>query len=77
MTNETSQELTVKEKYENCKGFECPRFLSLTKEREDGTRYFVEGDLAYTAMVLCNNWVNGVSDGNCPIKPFDIIEEQI
>lgn len=69
MTSESSQELTVKEKYENCKGFECPRLLELTKEHEDGSRYFVEGDMAYQAMVLCNNWGIGLSDGNCPIEP--------
>lgn len=77
MTNEIPQELTVKKKYENCKGFECPRLLSVTKEHEDGTRYFVEGDLAYTAMVLCNNWTIGLSDGNCPIKPVDVVEAEI
>ena len=74
MTNEIPQELTVKETYENCKGFECPRLLSLTKENEDGTRYLAEGDLAYTAMVLCNNWAIGMSDGDCPIKPIDTVE---
>lgn len=76
MTNETSQELTVKEKYESCKGFECPRLLSLTKEHKDGTRYFTEGDLAYTAMTLCNNWTIGLSDGSCPIKPLDAFEAE-
>jgi len=71
MTDETKQEYTVKEKYDNCKGFECPRLLGLTKEHEDVTRYFVEGDLAYAAMVLCNNWAIGLSDGDCPVKPTD------
>lgn len=73
-TNETTQELTVKEKYESCKGFECPRLRSLMKEREDGTPYFVEGDMAYYAMTLCNNWTIGLSDGDCPVKPVDNTE---
>lgn len=63
MTNEVSQELTVKEKYGDCKVLECPRLLQFAREREDGTRYFVEGDLAYRAVVLCNNWTLGLSDG--------------
>ncbi len=69
MTNQ-SPELTVKEQYEDCKGFECPRLRSLMEEREDGTPYVVEGDMAYYAMTLCNNWTIGVSDGNCPVKPL-------
>jgi len=71
MTNEIPQEIAVKEKYENCKGFECPRLLRFTEEREDGTRYFTESDLAYTAIVLCNNWTIGLSDGDCPVKPVE------
>ena len=77
MINEALPELTVKEKYENCKGFECPRLLRLTREREDGTRYFGEGDLAYTAMALCNNWTIGLSDGDCPVNPVDAVEAEI
>lgn len=74
MTNETTPELTIKEKYEDCKGFECPRLRTLMKEREDGTLYFVEGDMAYHAMILCNNWTIELSDGNCPVKPIDEAE---
>lgn len=70
MSDTTSPEgLTVKEKYQPCKSFECPRFLKLCRTREDGRPYFVEGDLAYTALVRCNNWPLGLSDGNCPINP--------
>lgn len=72
MTSEVQPTRTVKGRYEACKGSECPRLLELMKEREDGTRYFVEGDLAYQAMVLCNNWTIGLSDGDCPVKPTDV-----
>lgn len=69
MNNEPTPELTVKEKFKNCKGFECPRLLEIAQEDEAGKKYFVEGDLAYRAIVLCNNWTIGLSDGDCPIKP--------
>lgn len=77
MTDNTPEELSVKEKYENRKGFECPRLLSLTEEREDGTRRIAEGDLAYTAMVLCNYWTIGLSDGDCPVNPVDVVRVEI
>ena len=73
MTNETLQELTVKEKYEYCKGFECPRLRSLMEKQKDGTPYFVEGDMAYYAMTLCNNWTIGLSDGDCPVKSVEAV----
>ena len=77
MTDNTPEELSVKEKYENCKGLECPRLLSLTEEREDGTRRIAEGDLAYTAIVLCNNWTIGLSDGDCPVYAVDAVSAEI
>lgn len=74
--NNQAPELTVKEQYQDCKGFECPRLLRLMKQREDGTPYFTEGDLAYYAMTLCNNWTIGLSDGNCPIKLIEPTESE-
>jgi len=71
MSESETPALTVKEKYADCKGFECPRLLSLMKEREDGTPYFVEGDMAYYAMTLCNNWGLGLSNGDCPVLPLE------
>lgn len=69
MNKETSGELTVKKRYEDCKGFECPRLVELCQTDEQGNKYFVEGDLAYRAITLCNLWALGLSDGNCPIRP--------
>lgn len=66
--------LTVKEPYSACKTFECPRFLTLCDEKEPGKPTFTEGGLAYTALVHCNNWTLGLSDGTCPINP-EYIEE--
>jgi hypothetical protein len=71
MTAETPEELTVKEQYDNCKGFECPRLLALCKTGENGRRYFTEGDMAYNAIAACNNWAIGISDGDCPIEPTE------
>lgn len=71
MNNEAPAEMTVKEKYEDCKGFECPRLNEILQTGEDGTKYFTEGDMAYRALVLCNNWAIGWSDGECPIKPLE------
>lgn len=69
MSSEAAPNLTVKEKYAECKTFECPRFLDLCGTREDGSRYFTEGGLAYNALVRCNNWTIGLSDGECPLEP--------
>jgi hypothetical protein len=74
MTNNTSPELTVKERYGQCKQFECPRLLALCETDADGKPYFVEGSVAYAAIVLCNNWALGLSDGECPISSDDIAE---
>ena len=68
--NDKAPELTVKNQYEHCKGSECPRFRPLMEER-DGGFYFTEGSMAYTAIVHCNNWAIGMSDGNCPLKPTE------
>ena len=65
--------LTVKEPYQDCKMFECPRFLALCDEKEPGRPSFAEGSMAYVAIVHCNNWPY-LSDGTCPIKP-EYIEE--
>ena len=74
MNNEAPAEMTVKEKYEDCKGFQCPRLNEILKTREDGTEYCVEGDMAYTALVMCRNWAMGLGDGECPIKPLEEID---
>ena len=71
MNNENPPKMTVKERYEDCKGFECPRLNELLRTREDGKKYYNEGDMAYTALVLCKNWAIGASDGECPIKPAE------
>lgn len=68
MTNDQSPELTVKERYTNCKQFECPRFLAICETREDGSKYFSEGSIAYQALVLCNNWTLGLSNGDCAVN---------
>ena len=71
MNDKAPKELVVKDRYQDCKGFECPRLLELCETGEDGRRYFTDGDLAYTAMVRCNNWAFGLSDGDCPIEPSE------
>jgi len=69
MSNGTTPELTVKERYTNCKQFECPRFVAICESREDGSKYFSEGSIAYSALVRCNNWTLGLSDGDCVVSP--------
>lgn len=69
MTSERQPKLTVKERYQECKQFECPRFLAICETGPDGSKYFTETGLAYSALVLCNNWTLGLSDGECPIDP--------
>ena len=69
MNKELPEVIAIKQKYEDCRGFTCPRLLELAKTDEDGRRYFTEGDLAYTAMVRCNGWSIGLSDGSCPLEP--------
>lgn len=69
MSKERTPELTVKERYQPCKQSECPRFLALCKTNPDGSTYFTEGDLAYSALIHCNNWAIGLSDGECPVNP--------
>ena len=64
-----ASELTVKESFQDCKMFECPRFLAICKQKEDGSYYFSEGDIAYQAATLCNNWAIGLSDGECVVNP--------
>lgn len=58
-------ELSEKNKYEICKGLQCPNFLEVCKVDSQGNPYFTEADIAYQAMALCNNWTLGLSDGRC------------
>jgi len=68
-------ELTVKDQYQDCKLFKCPRFLALCDVNvESGKPSFSEGSSAYSAAVLCNNWAIGLSDGECVVSPT-VLEE--
>ena len=46
--------------------FNCPHIVeNLMKTRENGEKYFNEGDMAYRAIVMCNEGMIGKV--NCPL----------
>ena len=61
-----SAEFSIKERGEDCKMFECPRFLDLCQTEEDGRPFFNEGDEAYSTAVLCSNQIlMQIGAGDC------------